>query len=376
LEFYTPSQSQTVFLTVSSNSFVNTGEYSLYYQATLTPDLPLELGTPGNDFITAAMASELWGWDGNDTLRGSSGADWLVGGLGNDALSGGAGADVMLGGVGNDTYVVDRAGDRVVELAGQGGDLAQCSVSHTLAANVENLTLVGVSAINGTGNTLANVLRGNAGANVLNGGAGADRMLGGLGNDTYVVDNAADRVTEGANQGVDRVLSSVSHALTANLESLTLTGRGAISGTGNAASNVLTGNAAANALNGGAGADQMLGGLGNDRLIGGLSSDRLTGGGGADVFVFAAASESGRGAARDMILDFARGVDRIDLRAIDADGLHAGNQAFRFVGAKAFSGGLGELHLQNGLLAGDVNGDRVADFEIAVGLLGVGDLLL
>ena len=101
------------------------------------------------------------------------------------------GADTLRGGGGNDTYVVDNAGDVVTENAGEGTDLVQSSLTYTLGANVENLTLTGAAAINATGNTLDNILTGNTANNVLTGGAGNDTMRGGAGNDTYVVDAAA-----------------------------------------------------------------------------------------------------------------------------------------------------------------------------------------
>jgi Ca2+-binding RTX toxin-like protein len=141
-------------------------------------------------------------------------------------------------------------------------------VSWTLGANLENLTLTGTGAINGTGNSLNNVLTGNSAANVLTGGAG---------NDTYVV-GAGDTVVEAANEGTDLVQSSVSWTLGANLENLTLTGTGAINGTGNSLNNVLTGNSAANVLTGGAGNDTLAGGLGNDtyRVDRGEGQDRIS----------------------------------------------------------------------------------------------------
>ncbi len=108
----------------------------------------------------------------------------------------------MIGGTGNDTYVVDNAGDVVTEAASGGTDTVETGLAYTLGAEVENLTLTGTGAINGTGNTLNNVVTGNsavntltggAGNDTLNGGAGVDTLIGGAGNDTYLVDTAERR---------------------------------------------------------------------------------------------------------------------------------------------------------------------------------------
>ena len=209
----------------------------------------------------------------DNVLTGNSANNTLTGGAGNDRLDGGTGNDTMLGGAGNDTYVVNVSTDIVTENANEGTDTVESSVTLTLANNVENLVLTGTSAISGTGNTLANVLTGNSANNTLSGGTGADTMIGGAGNDTYVVDNAADIVTENLNEGTDLVQSSVTYTLVNNVENLTLTGTTSIHGTGNALDNVLTGNSANNTLTGGAGNDRLNGGTGNDTMIGGTGND-------------------------------------------------------------------------------------------------------
>ena len=218
----------------------------------------------------------------DDTLTnfvvGTENSDNLIGTTGNDAINGLAGADTLEGNVGNDLYFVDNVGDTVQENLDAGKDTVKSSVTYTLAVNVENLILTGASALNGTGNTLKNVLTGNAGANILNGLSGADTMIGGLGNDNYFVDNAGDAVTETSALAteIDKVNSTVSYTLGANLENLTLIGAAAVNGTGNALKNVLTGNAAANTLNGAAGADKMNGGLGNDTYMVDHTGDVVT----------------------------------------------------------------------------------------------------
>lgn len=203
----------------------------------------------------------------NNVLIGNSAANTLIGLDGNDRLDGGAGADTLIGGTGDDVYIVDNAGDSVVELAGEGHDTVYASVTTTLSANVEDLTLTGLASTNATGNTLDNLLTGNRGNNLLDGGAGADVMIGGLGNDTYVVDNAADQTLEFAGEGADTVQASLTWSLAENVENLVLTGTANIDGSGNALNNVLVGNSGANRLDGGLGDDTMAGGAGDDTYI-------------------------------------------------------------------------------------------------------------
>ena len=179
--------------------------------------------------------------------------------------------------------MVDVTADVVTEAASAGTDLVQSAVTLTLAANVENLTLSGSAAINGTGNTLDNVLSGNSGDNILTGGAGNDTMMGGLGNDTYVVDAATDVVTEATSAGNDLVQSGLTWTLGSNVEYLTLAGVAAINGTGNTLDNWLRGNAAVNTLDGGSGNDTLWGAGGDDSLLGNGGNDLLQGGLGNDT---------------------------------------------------------------------------------------------
>ena len=258
----------------------------------------------------------------------------LTGLAGNDTLNGGVGADRMLGGTGHDTYVVDNVGDVVEESGGDGTDTVQASISFSLADSlhaigaVENLTLTGLLAINGTGNDLDNVLIGNAGANSLAGLAGADLVDGGrAGIDTasYAVSNAGVSVSlmtglgsggdaegdtlirienltgsafndtlegdSGTNvlaggAGIDTV--TYEHALAGVTVSLALTtaqntlgaGIDTLSGLEN-----LTGSAFNDTLLGTAGDNVLIGLAGNDTLNGGAGADTLLGGTGHDTYV-------------------------------------------------------------------------------------------
>ena len=159
----------------------------------------------------------------DNILTGNSGANTLTGLDGNDRLDGGTGNDTMVGGQGNDTYVVQAAGDVVTESAGQGTDTIESYITiASLAANVENLTLTGSSALNGTGNALDNVITGNGGANTLNGGDGADTLIGAGGNDTLTGGLGNDTFYFAAGFGQDTITDFSAGSGVADIISLSL----------------------------------------------------------------------------------------------------------------------------------------------------------
>jgi Ca2+-binding RTX toxin-like protein len=311
-------------------------------------------------YLTGTGAIDGTGNGQNNTLIGNSAANVLTGGAGDDLFNGSDGTDTLIGGTGHDTYYAS-VGDTIVENANEGTDWVLSNVSWTLAPNLENLTLFGTGAIDGTGNSQNNIFVGNSAANVFAGGAGDDTygvsvgdsvveqadegtdwvlsnvsftvgsnienltltenaangtgnelnntlmgnsganvLTGGAGDDTYGV-STGDTVVEQANEGTDLVLSNVSWTLGANVEKLTLTGTAAIDGTGNELNNTLIGNSAANVLTGGAGNDTLAGGQGNDTYV-------VNPGDGQDTV----AENDGTAGHTDQLL-FGTGIDPIDL---------------------------------------------------------------
>lgn len=132
------------------------------------------------------------------TIDGTVAVETLNGTAGADRIDGHGGADTLIGGAGDDTYVVSTAGTTIAEVLGGGVDTAAASVSFTLAAYVENLTLTGAANIDGTGNTQSNIIIGNSGDNVLTGGQGNDILTGGGGRDTFVLNkgDGSDVITD------------------------------------------------------------------------------------------------------------------------------------------------------------------------------------
>jgi len=249
-------------------------------------------GTAANDLL---LGNAL-----NDTLRGGLGDDTLVGYTGNDLLIGGDGIDQLLGGDGADLYLIEvakdhlaaevrdlgiggvdeirfadpgRAGTLTIAAADVGleraviGTGTAANATTTAATNLNIDARLAPNALTLLGNGGRNQLLGSAFDDSINGGVGADDLQGGGGNDTYVVDNAADAITEFAGQGIDRVQSPVSFLLPANVEDLELTDKAAINGTGNALVNRILGNAARNVMDGGAGVDLLQGGEAGDLYL-------------------------------------------------------------------------------------------------------------
>ena len=136
---------------------------------------------------------------------GNSLDNTLTGNHGNNVLNGGLGADTMNGGAGNDTYIVDDIGDVVID--SKGDDTVKTKINYTLGDDIEDLQMLGLLDIQGTGNDLNNTLTGNRGDNLLDGGAGTDYLIGGLGGDGFILSSSdgIDTIID-FDSGVDLVL--------------------------------------------------------------------------------------------------------------------------------------------------------------------------
>ena len=185
-------------------------------------------GSEAADTITGGAGDDgLSGQGGNDVLNGGAGEDFLIGGggadnlvggadhdtlsgeQGNDTLTGGAGADTMEGGLGDDTFIVNNAGDDVIEAPAKAETLcAHDQLSADRRARDRSpdhdrrqrrrrdqphrqrcyaQTIVGNAGIN--------VLQGLGGDDYLQGRAGNDTLTGGAGNDKFLFNTTLNAAT-------------------------------------------------------------------------------------------------------------------------------------------------------------------------------------
>ncbi len=313
-------------------------------------------GNQSESIIGSEAGDTIRGNGGDDDLYGKGGTDHLSGGTGNDYLSGGEGNDFMEGGAGVNDYLGFSGYDRFVMSSRDVGytddtildfqsrvdliDLRAWGVSSfeqvreiaeidsngdlVLRADydgyghyltLENRNLADLSSrdflfnnsreLNATGTRFDDVMFGSRYGDILNGAGGKDEVIGGIGNDK---------------------------------------------------------------LNGGDRNDHLLGGSGRDTLTGGAGRDNLEGNTGADIFRFVNATDS-FGNQRDVILDFLKDYDTIDVSRIDADTTKDGNQAFEFAGNSIFTG-VGQLIFSkqgdNMVIAGNTDTDTLAEFQIVI----------
>lgn len=328
------------------------------------PDNDLLIGTPGRDTLDGAGGNDTLQSPGviGDRLLGGDGDDSLIGNAGDDTILGGEGDDIALGNAGDD-FFFDIEGSNVFD-GGAGEDVLSLPYSGNLTLNFNRTSAQNVPG--GETVTIRNI----------------EEFWSGTGNDRLVLTPRDNFVL--ASSGNDRVY-------------------------GLGGDDTLHGDRGRDTILGGAGDDEISGGDGTDLLIGGAGADLIrssrtfsgdgtrdilvggdyaggtaSGDGAADVFEFIAVSDSfAGGATRDVIRDFEPGLDSIDLFFLDADSATRVNDAFTFIGTARFSGTAGELRYfsvgGNTYVRADVDGDGVADFELALNgtlELSAGDFVL
>ncbi|TCS16119.1 M10 family metallopeptidase C-terminal domain-containing protein [Caulobacter sp. BK020] len=397
----------------------------------------------GDTLTGGSGADIISGADGADSIRGGGGGDTLTGGAGVDTFLYGAGDSTSahwdtitdfatgqdkldISAVDAGTVSIARFGSSTFVYYGSGASAGVVEVSGDIkftdlivSGAVHGYTLYAGSGVETlTGSAGPDVLVGGSGSTTLNGGGGADILYGGTGNDTFQYtaisqsNFAGYDVIFGFDSGHDKVdISAIDGGkiTIARYEGTTFIysapdGGGnsqavvAVSGTSLKATDLVTSGGASQAfvlvgdgashsvadtLTGAAGNDILYGLDGNDILTGAGGADFLLGGAGADTFVYTSAGESSP-FATDLIFDFSTAQgDKLDLTGIDANSGTAANDAFSVV--TAFSGAAGQVTIaapdSSGYyhVSGDVNGDGVADFVIALNVTGTltsADILL
>ena len=296
----------------------------------------------------------------NNLITGGVDRDTLAGRAGDDTLSGGSGAaNILIGGVGDDTYVVQVAGDSLVEYAGEGTDTVRTTLGgYTLRDHLEHLVYTGTGNFVGGGNDAENVITGGAGTDTLNGLNGDDSLYGGAGQDLLIGGAGADLLDGGSDY--DRADYSAQTAPVRVNLAVGLTqndGQGGVdtlvgieNAAGGSGADVLIGDAGRNDLYGGDGADMLVGQGGDDWLDGGQGLDTLQGGAGDDFYW-----DPGPG---DTLVEFAgEGEDTVWVLAINYT-LRDNFENLHFRNPGVAHGGYGND--QDNLIEGGDLGDELA----------------
>ncbi len=324
------------FLNEDGNRNAALGDVSSWLNFYLNDRVQI-VGTGNNDLLVGTeVAEQLVGREGNDLLDGAGGDDLLDGSWGNDTLLGGSGNDQLDGSFGNDSLNGGAGGDTYLVSGNEAGGWS---------------SFAGFDTYNDTGSS------------------GVDRILAvgagdvDIGLNSFSAANGIERIEAAAGVGTVRLLGGW-NGDNLDFSQIALAG----------GSFIIDGFYGNDTITGSAAADTIRGGGNDDRLNGALGADQLTGGSGCDTFVFNSVADIGlTPGSYDIITDFVSQVDKINLVNIDANLNVAGDQAFRYVAAAAFSGIAGELRLADQILSGDINGDGLADFRL--GLTGVSNLL-
>jgi autotransporter-associated beta strand protein len=309
--------------------------------------------TGGSDLIT------LNGNADNNSLTGSNARDIINGLDGNDTLNGFGGIDTINGGNGDDVIQVSTSGSFL-----DGG------------ANVDTLQILSNAITLASVSGFENIVMGGGSSSLTLTGAqfagGFDLFstLSGTGTITVNLDpaNTAMNARGMALQLGSSINFIVNGSSAADSIKLALGASGSVGG--GTGTDVIVGSNLVDDINGGSDIDKIRGGGG---------ADVLAGGSGADVFKYRNASDSGLGAAADIITDFVSGTDRINLTRIDTNPFLAGDQNFVFVDTVAFTNnGIAQIRwvdLGADLrIEADINGDGAADMHILLQGAGAGVL--
>jgi Ca2+-binding RTX toxin-like protein len=394
----------------------------------------LLVGTPAVDALNGGAGHDvLYGLANDDQIVGGAGDDVIDGGAGADSMTGGTGNDFYLVDNAAD-LVIEAAGGGVDEVQTALGSAVDYTKLYHLPGEVEKLTGTAAGAQGVWANASSNVIQmgdfsdlivmadsvtytaANAGNDIVHAGGGsdyiffggslnnADTVNGGAGYDTlgllggysltfeaddlfsiekigvYSSGNAAAPYNYALNMHDSNLAAGVTMSIVALSllagEALVFNGAAELDGSfkilAGRGGDIASGGARDDYLSGGDGSDALYGLGGSDFLIGGAGSDTLNGGGGIDLYFYMDVADS-TAADFDHITNFKAGGDseRIDLKAVDANSLAGGNQAFAFIGTNAaFSGTAGELRVanvgSNWFVQGDVNGDAIADLVIQI----------